>query len=218
MGISMCWESKWLQRNTAITVAVLLVVACFGLLDSVVTVIDKAVVPITDIKRNVWLDWLFIVLTLWCGVKVGRSWRNKVVAPQTVGMLLVPISLYGYFRFASSSPYTFAAYWNGPFSYVDGFALIGLAIIGLYVYQQCNQAKRDEKNDQFSFDTDAPIRKADKDLFNMGSLVKRIVNYIAFTDVSDAAFSMGIVGEWGDGKTSLMNLVEERIVEVPCDK
>lgn len=211
MGISMCWESKWLQRNTDITVAVLLVVACFGLLDSVVTVIDKAVVPITDIKRNVWLDWLFIVLTLWCGVQVGRSWRNKVVAPRTVGMLLVPISLYGYFRFASSSPYTFIAYWNGPFSYVDGFALIGLAIIGLYVYQQCFLAKRDEKNDQFSFDTDAPIRKAEKDLFNMGSLVKRIVNYIAFTDVSDAAFSMGIVGEWGDGKTSLMNLVKERI-------
>lgn len=52
MGISMYWESKWLQRNTAITVAVLLVVACFGLLDSVVTVIDKALVPITDIKEE----------------------------------------------------------------------------------------------------------------------------------------------------------------------
>ena len=45
----------------------------------------------------------------------------------------------------------------------------------------------------------------------MGSLVNRIASYIAFTDVSKEAFSMGIVGEWGDGKTSLMNLVEEKI-------
>lgn len=200
-----------IKRNTSITVAVLLVVACFGLLDTIVTVIDKALVPITDVKRNVWLDCLFIILTLWCGILVLRSWRKKIIASRTVGVLLVPISLYGYFRFASNSPYSFVAYWNGPFSYVDGFALIGLAIIGLYVYQQCKKAKEEEQNGQFSFDTDAPIKKADKDLFNMGSLVKRIVNYIAFTDVSDTAFSMGIVGEWGDGKTSLMNLVEERI-------
>ena len=115
MGISMYWESKWLQRKTAITVAVLLVVVCFGLLDSVVTVIDKALVPITDIKRNVWLDCLFIVLTLWCGILVWRSWRKKINAPRMVGVLLVLISLYGYFRFVSHSPYSFAAYWNGPF-------------------------------------------------------------------------------------------------------
>ena len=48
-------------------------------------------------------------------------------------------------------------------------------------------------------------------MFNLGSLVKRIVSFIAYTDVSKGAFSIGIVGEWGDGKSSLMNLIEERI-------
>lgn len=205
----------WLEVNKAIIVAILLLMLCFGLLDTVVSVINRTLIHLTNMTRNPWLDWFFVFLTIIYGYIIWSLWikPQKKVSPRIVGLFLVPIILYAYFRFVPNSPYEFTSFWNGPIGYLDGGALLCVVIIGLYIIQQFRRTKDESKNDKYSFDTDAPIKQSDKDLFNMGSLVNRIVNYIAFTDVHDAAFSMGIVGEWGDGKTSLMNLVEERIKE-----
>lgn len=215
------WQKKfqsglnWFIENKAIIAAILLLMLCFGILDTIVTVINKTILHFTDITRNLWLDWFFIFLTVIYGVVIWFSLNKnkKIIASRTVSMLLVPTVLFFYFRFASDSPYVFTSFWDGPVTYLDGAALFNVVIIGLYIFQQFRRTDEESRNDKYSFDTDAPIKQSEKDLFNMGSLVKRIVNYIAFTDVHDAAFSMGVVGEWGDGKTSLMNLVEEKIKE-----
>lgn len=203
----------WLKGNKAIFVAILLLMLCFGLMDTVIAVIDKTLLLVTNIPQNSWIDWLFIFLTAFFAIVVLLAWINnkKIVTPRNVGIILVPVVLYSYFRFSPDSPYIFTSYWNGPFSYLDGLAIVGLFIIVQFICQRCHKAGQELKDDQYSFDLDAPIKRSDKDLFNMGNLVTRIVNYIAFTDVREGAFSMGIVGEWGDGKTSLMNLVEEKI-------
>ncbi len=203
----------WVEENKAIIVALLMLLLCFGLLDKVVRVIDKSLLLVTNIARDPWLDWLFIILTISLGIAIWRNWimNKRIVAPRMVGLILVPLVLYAFFRFAPNSPYTFASYWDGHVSYLDGFAIEGFVIVALFVLQQFKNTREKFKDDIYSFDPDAPIDSFENDLFNMDNLINRIVNYIAFTDVRDAAFSMGIVGEWGDGKTSLMNLVEERI-------
>lgn len=205
----------WLNVNKAIIIAVFLLMLCFGLLDTVVSFINKTLIHLTNITRNPWLDWFFVFLTIIYGYVIWFLWikPKKIVSPRIVSLFLVPTVLFAYFRFDPDTPYMFTSFWNGPIGYLDGIALLCVVIIGLYIIQQFRRTKDESKNDKYSFDTDAPIKQSDKDLFNMGSLVSRIVNYITFTDVHDAAFSMGIVGEWGDGKTSLMNLVEEKIKE-----
>lgn len=207
--------AKRLKENRAIIVAILLLMLCFGLMDTVVSVINKILLHITNFERNLWLDWLSIILTVLSGFMIWFSWikKGKIVSARNVGLIIVPIVLYVYFRFSPNSPYYFISYWNGPITYLDGFAFWGLVIVALFVCQLFKKEDKESPNNKYSFGLDIPIKKANKDLFNMGSLVNRIVNYIAFTDVRDSAFSMGIVGEWGDGKTSLMNLVEERIRE-----
>ena len=206
---------NWVRENKAIIAAILLLMLCFGILDTVEAVVNKTILHFTKLSRNPWLDWFFIIITVICGgvVLFPLIKNRKKIAPRTISLLLVPVVLFVYYRFATDSPYVFTSFWNGPICYLDGFALISIVIICLFVFQQFKKTKEESQNDKFSFDTDAPIKFSDKDLFNMGSLVKRIVNYIASTDIHDTAFSMGIVGEWGDGKTSLMNLVEEKIKE-----
>ena len=206
---------SWVKESKAIFVALLILMLCFGLMDTVVSVINKTLIQVFGIVRNVWIDWVFILITLIVGCEICFSWirKNKIVTARNVALILVPLVLYTYFRFATGSPYVFTSYWDGPVSYLDGFAIIGIVIVGLFVFQQFRKSSNDTSDNKYSFGIDTPIKKADKDLFNMGNLVNRIVNYIAFTDVSEAAFSMGIIGEWGDGKSSLMNLVEEKIKE-----
>lgn len=206
---------SWVKESKAIFVALLILMLCFGLMDTVVSVINKTLIQVFGIARNVWIDWVFILITLIVGCEICFSWirKNKIVTARNVALILVPLVLYTYFRLATVSPYVFTSYWDGPVSYLDGFAIIGIVIVGLFVFQQFRKSSNDTNDNKYSFGIDTPIKKADKDLFNMGNLVNRIVNYIAFTDVSEAAFSMGIIGEWGDGKSSLMNLVEEKIKE-----
>lgn len=203
----------WLKENKAIGVAILLLMLCFGMMDTVVSVINNALLHVTSIGRDVWLDWLFIIITILLGYVVWSSLikTEKRIAPKTIALILVPTVLFVFFRFKKNSPYFFTSYWEGPISYLDGIAFISLVIIGFFIYQQFKKSKDGKTDNSYSFGTDVPIKGSDKDLFNMGSLVNRIVNYIAYTDVREAAFSMGLVGEWGDGKTSLMNLVEEKI-------
>lgn len=206
---------SWVKESKAIFVALLILMLCFGLMDTVVSVINKTLIQVFGIARNVWIDWVFILITFIVGCEICFSWirKNKIVTARNVALILVPLVLYTYFRLATSSPYVFTSYWDGPVSYLDGFAIIGIVIVGLFVFQQFRKSSNDTNDNKYSFGIDTPIKKADKDLFNMGNLVNRIVNYIAFTDVSEAAFSIGIIGEWGDGKSSLMNLVEEKIKE-----
>jgi nucleoside-triphosphatase THEP1 len=206
---------NWVKENKSIFVALLILMVCYGLMDTFVAVIDKTLLCIFSITRNAWLDWAFVMFTIIAGCEIWFSWirKKKIVAARDVALILVPVVLYTYFRFVTDSPYDFTSYWNGPINYLDGFSVIGIVIVGLFVYQQLRMPSDETIDNKYSFGLDTPIKKADKDLFNMGSLVKRIVNYIAFTDVSDSASSIGIVGEWGDGKSSLMNLVEEKIKE-----
>ncbi len=210
---------SWVMESKAIFVALLILMLCFGLMETVVSVIDKTLLLIFNIARNVWLDWAFILITLIGGCRIWFSCilKNIIVTARNVALILVPIVLYTYFRFVAGSPYVFTSYWNGPITYLDGFAVVGILIIGLFVYQQFKKPSDNTNDNKYSFGIDTPIKNADNDLFNMGNLVNRIVKYIAYTDVSEAAFSMGIIGEWGDGKSSLMNLVEERIKEKQKD-
>ena len=204
---------KWLENNMAIIVAVLFVILCFGLIETVKVVINKTLLYITCFSRNVWLDWLFILLTTIAAITTVYKWfyKPKKVSTQIAGLLLVVCSLYAYFRLFERTSYLYACYWDGPIAYLDCFALIGLSLLILWLLQQFQKKHNPKEAKSYSFNLDAPIEKADSDLFNLGSLVNRIVSYIAYTDVDQGAFSIGIVGEWGDGKSSLMNLIEERI-------
>ena len=197
----------------AFIVAILIVMLCLGIIDRVKTVINKTLLFVTNFGRNVWLDWLFVLLTAILATQIAYRWffKRKKVSPQIAGLLLVPSSLYAYFRFIDRTSYQFACYWNGPLAYLDSFALIGVSLLALWLFQQFPKKNNTNNAYSYSFNLDAPIEKADSDLFNLGSLVNRIVSYIAFTDVSKGAFSIGLVGEWGDGKSSLMNLIEEKI-------
>lgn len=204
---------KWFECNMAIVIAVLFVMLCLGLIDTIETVINKTLLYVTNFESNVWLDWLFVALTAITTTFLAVNWfyKGKKVSSQMAGVLIIICSLYAYFRIYDKSIYSFTCFWNGSFAYLDGFAIIGLCLIGLWIWQQLPHKEIPADDKAYSFNLDAPIDSSDSDLFNLDSLVKRIVSYIAYTDVKKGAFSIGVVGEWGDGKSSLMNLVEEKI-------
>ena len=136
----------WPKENMAIIVAVLFSMLCIGLLSSVVSVIDNTLLYLTDFGRHVSLDWLFILLTGFGVYYVAKHWfiAKRIVSPRLTGALLVLLVLYVIFRFIDQKHYNFTSYWNGPIAYLDGFALIGLALLVLYLIQQVKKLFKEE--------------------------------------------------------------------------
>lgn len=61
---------------------------------------------------------------------------------------------------------------------------------------------------------DQPIRSAEEDLFGWGDLAEQLGD--ALTLPSEDPIVLGVYGAWGSGKSSLMNLVAEKLEERPA--
>ncbi len=68
----------------------------------------------------------------------------------------------------------------------------------------------EESSDRDSIPTDAPIRSAKEDLLERGPMAKRIANILAAKNVGDGRV-FALRGSWGDGKTSLKNVVIQNL-------
>ena len=58
--------------------------------------------------------------------------------------------------------------------------------------------------------TDDPIRKAVDDLFGRTALAENLADLL-LSFPADSSYRLGIYGEWGSGKTSVLQLVENKL-------
>ena len=198
-------------RGLGMAVVCLLLV--WGLREQLRMAIDKCLVPIFGFKGNVALSLFFTAVTLVLGILlvVWYCGRGKVVSLRDAFLLLVSVGVYGIFR-CGDGYYQFEGYWDSDFAYTDGFAVESLLLLVLFVVQRVRLFKQKPLELQSErFSTDLPIDSYEDDEFQLEGLVKRIVRYILQTDVSEHSFSMGVVGGWGEGKSSLMNLIRKEL-------
>ncbi len=60
---------------------------------------------------------------------------------------------------------------------------------------------------------DKPIRNVDEDLFGRKSLADIISNAIkSRITVNHGCYTIGVYGKWGEGKTSLLNMIESQLL------
>jgi hypothetical protein len=74
-----------------------------------------------------------------------------------------------------------------------------------------------QENAITGFYNDIPIRNTGEDKLNINKrIVKNILNFL--TDIKGNPLTIAITGEWGIGKTSVMNLLEDSLEEENIDK
>jgi len=61
------------------------------------------------------------------------------------------------------------------------------------------------------FLSDSAIKKEEQDLFNFKYYAKKVQRLIQLNSNNSEPFTIGIYGKWGEGKTSFLNLIEEKI-------
>lgn len=61
--------------------------------------------------------------------------------------------------------------------------------------------------------TDKPINSAEEDLFHRKNFAQNLAKTITNMKQSDNAYTIGLFGKWGTGKTSLINMTEQELEE-----
>lgn len=184
---------------------VILIVACILLLIAkthVISMLDRIVEWLGVCSEGwfaVFITGLSITLSLIPLLKIKE--KKQKVARSTFAAVLFIILFYSYFRFFDHS-YEF---WGlGWYKWTD---ILFLPFI-LFVVQMviCNRQKYENPDKNCPHISDKPIDDPAEDQFGYDWMSQSLLVDLATVDVRKKSFSLGILGVWGQGKSSFMNL------------
>lgn len=132
---------------------------------------------------------------------------------------LAILILYVFYRYSICSDWKYVSFSLFPFKYLDIFYIpfITSVIIALRIYSNCLKDKETTKKtskeqstveQQSGFINDIPSKLDD---YKRGKYAEILSQKLMVTDCREAAFTLGIIGKWGAGKTTFMDLIKNNI-------
>ncbi|MDR0830490.1 MAG: KAP family NTPase [Prevotellaceae bacterium] len=135
--------------------------------------------------------------------KINSSISNQIFIVSILLFIIV-----GYYRI-SNNIWTFTPmYFCKTIKYVDLILIFCLSNILTYF---CHKSKKYDYTVEKGFLFDNPIQKITDDKLKRNEVAEKLVDKIKNTANFNAAFAIGICSEWGHGKTSFLNLIEENL-------
>ena len=153
-----------------------------------------------------------ILFTIMLCVVVGKSFfttQKAYVAHKHLAVLIPWIAVYAFYRLIDDNFY----FWgfdigNCHFAWMD---LLVIPLILRIVQKFCYTKRNDVEEKTTYVLSDNPINKKEDDVFGYYNLALELLNDLRTVDTSEKAFSVGIVGAWGQGKSSFLNLFCEHV-------
>lgn len=160
--------------------------------------------------ENPFLDcsiFLFILITLiWSVLKI---WKGYYLEAKQIFYSFSIIILYSIVRVGYSKDLV-SFYYIEWLKYADLIYFVALIPILLIVSYTLASCKKENKETDSIIEEDQPITDIEEDILGRKTMVNHISNFI-LNQRSKKSIAIGIVGGWGDGKSSVMELVEKSI-------
>lgn len=144
-------------------------------------------------------------------IQLGR--RRYIVGSKVVLSAFFILLGYGYYRFARPDFEFYGLFDKAcPIVFADLIPLACLAPLALRLwtcYSEC-QARQEEQAPESveGFLTDHPLTEEEEELSGWTSQAQTLTQKLLSTDTTHAAFSLGIVASWGEGKSSFMGIMQ----------
>lgn len=161
---------------------------------------------------------VFILLSTFIVYVCGVLIKRKVIVPDwMVGCGLACAGLWAWYRFSSQTAYPL--YGISKLCYVDIIVVAVAGCIIVWIYQCfCGKPRNLKEGEDDGFTIDIPINSRDEDLLGRKERAENIVQKLMHANVDKAAFTLGIVSKWGNGKSSFMKMMKEYLQEqYGCD-
>lgn len=183
-----------------------------------------------DVSHNIWLDILNLCLVVYMGVCVWKTFGNLQYRLSTkhLATIIFLLFLYVYYR-CFDETFSFIGYFDSRFDYCLSciIVLLGTSFIR-FVYLKNHQevfqeplidnvSKQETESDQIRQKLlfENPILEKVDDRFGFFDDAEELMTEIQLLDTTQRSFSIGIVGNWGSGKTSYLNLLKNIIGRYP---
>lgn len=151
--------------------------------------------------------FLLILITLiWSVLKILKGYYLE--AKQIVYSFSI-IILYSIIRVKYSTDLV-SFYYVECLKYADLIYFIALIPILLIVSYTLANLKKENKETDSIIEEDQPITNIEEDILGRKTMVNHISNFI-LNQRSKKSIAIGVVGSWGDGKSSVMDIVEKSI-------
>ncbi|MCU0351414.1 MAG: KAP family NTPase [Flavobacterium sp.] len=177
---------------------------------------------LSNIESNIGTDFIALAITF----LIFYSFYKKSIKAYSYSVhsyILVGGCMIWYWIYRLNGKWNFpkfSFYKNGFISYTDlivvSVFLSFLLVINTAIKSE-RKRKKDSKNaniDSFSgFLIDSPIDNSDDDKLDRKAYAQTILEKIYYSFPHKESIGIGIIGEWGSGKTSFVNLIKEYINE-----
>ena len=171
-------------------------------------------------ERTTFSTVVFLCLGVFVVGYSCKCYKKKVrIGTRLRGLSVLILVGWSFYRFVPEYAEKIEWYplkWIPNVCYVDILALIGFCCIALGL-RGCFRKEKEIKYAENGFVVDKPINEENEDKLDRVSNAKALAEKLMETDVETAAFTLGIVGNWGDGKSSFMALMKNYITN-KCGK
>ena len=149
---------------------------------------------------------IYVVTLLGLGAYLHEHFKNIRLSAPWWGFWIIVTIIYTYYRAINQSVFEF---WNiGRWVWMDILYVIDMVIVMSdisYILHAWKQ-ERDVADSRSELLRDDAITKRSEDLLRYAGIADELKSRIDEVDLSNRAYSVGIAGEWGIGKSSLLNL------------
>jgi hypothetical protein len=151
---------------------------------------------------------IFLGIVIFCIYRISKRYY---VSDKRIFISIILFFFLGYYRLISDV-------WGfESFTFCDGLKyidviftfLIGDLLVKISFYLFKEKEADDKENKGFCLDS--PLSESGIDQLNRENLVKQVCERLENTANKDASFAIGVTSEWGNGKTSFLNLIKRNL-------
>lgn len=201
---------KFFEKNWLLLVILLLFLLFHAFFEAIIT--KELVEPLlSTLESNVFSDIIFLLLITFIVVRfICHIGKNYSISSRYILVSFFAFGAICYYRL-SDYPWAFTSFSIAKgIKYIDVLALIFFSNIVIQLKcKTLSYQSKIESNKGFYFDN--PILEGIGDKFSRDILARQIADKINNTANDQKSFVMGISGEWGQGKTSFMKLIENSL-------
>ncbi|MEK6452077.1 MULTISPECIES: KAP family P-loop NTPase fold protein [unclassified Myroides] len=183
--------------------------------DSILRLYDKHIMTyLLDVEDNMLPFWLVLIGLLSFFIWKFEGWvKNKLFTPYRylIAMGYV-ILLYAYYSWYKVIYIAYPSYCGFGLSDLLILALAVVFLLMLYLNFKALNITTEKESINHRLYSDGPIEYFEDDLFGLENKILDVIQGINNIDENiKGALRIGIVGKWGQGKSSFLNLLEEKI-------
>lgn len=190
---------------------VIMIVTCILLLfikEHIIALLDKVVSWLHSCSK----EWFAVIITsagivLSAIIAYDIHQKEKQVANSTLASALFIIIVYSYFRFIDK---TYIFWGANYYKWCDILYMpFVLLILQKYVCRRTKMILKDKTSNQI---VDKPIENPEDDKFFYDWMSEGLLTDLDTVDVKEQSYSVGILGIWGQGKSSFLNLFKRHAI------